>query len=1019
MTSPPKEPHTQIKPHLSTHRVVLTKHGNTAPLTKGSAKNKVFEAALSVTAISKMVPKRTSASNFSDILKPTSSPHRSATKSAHPVSNGISNMLSLTIPRLAITAGFLRSQPRFTVNTSTLSLSIIYSASNRGNKFSTSFWKARSLIQTPDEREQEKHIKPADIFESTVKDPLTSNMIENVAVSSPVNPAPPQQMYNDSSSRSPTAEAVSSEAHVFTGQLQPHQGQCVHQISHSSSSDMTSDQKCSFKLSEETAHLDASHALVDDNGQRSVQTLMASMSPEAKNNQFPLSSVSPLPNPVHFGGDSLPSTYSLTGLGRSVSENEILRSNSGDENVNSGSGHAESLLETAGDSNQTDENDSMQTTVATAVEHSDAATKQMIASRDEENSFSFIEQTVGRNKHQATSTDESNSLSVTQSEKLIVKNTNEKDHTKLLNVGRYETVKPTLDNNYKPQLEGSSETSTKFMVFAVENTHETEHATNENVWPVTNDFASRAVDTKDHFGKTALTESDNLPKNLNTERKAAKTTLEQHLFFTLEGVNAVTQIHFTGDTKVPSTFTLQTADQVMDATSEFHIITTKTSDSESLASTNGPIVSTGAHESVLTTRERATTETSTQAAHAKRIVQTNTHIELLSLRESTVTPTPGTPAVKRKNVSETQNVEQTEHEISVQAGEQSQHALPNMVVTTRLSPEPVQDAHGLFKGTYRTGGKHENMHTMGKRKEYLTLKNIKTPSISALNTLYTADRHRIHELLEKTPMSQVKPGAMTDSAPHAAISQKEIIRNTSCSTIGCTKSGESTKTTIGADEMDHTAAEIIMYKPQARNTGDHLNGPTLDTKVENSNCSTNCPVTGNAPSQAANLHYAVLSPAVSVADTGRAPAEEPITKNAKSVTDEISTKTWREHVEMDHQNRGTRGQARVAEKPTQRHFHIETYEAQKANETEILVSEPKAPAARPPLPEEDQLNMGVAETEIFEEQNATRSVRAAAGGETSVQESGRRLLLLEPQSDSELLRLKHRRSASPHLHLPG
>lgn len=60
-------------------------------------------------------------------------------------------------------------------------------------------------------------------------------MTEEVHISTSVNPALPQRMYNDSSTRPPAAAAWSSEDHISIGQLQPHQGQSARQIRRSSS----------------------------------------------------------------------------------------------------------------------------------------------------------------------------------------------------------------------------------------------------------------------------------------------------------------------------------------------------------------------------------------------------------------------------------------------------------------------------------------------------------------------------------------------------------------------------------------------------------------------------------------------------------------------------------------------------------------------------------------------------------------------------------------------------------------
>lgn len=934
MTSLPKEPYTQIKPRLSTHGAMITKHGDTSLLTEESAENKVSEATFSVTAIPEMVPKHTSgvsALKFSDALKPIMSPHSSSTKSAHPVLNSISNMMSLTTPRLAITAGFLKAQAHVTVNSSTLSSSIIYSISNHRHKFSPSVSKSNSLLHTTNEREQAKHIKPAHIFESRVKDPLTSNLIHDVNISTSVNSASPQQMYNDSSTRPLTAETLSSEAHISIGQLQSHQGQSAGQISRSSSSssssfDMTSGQKCSFQLSEQTVHLDALHPPVDDNGQRSVQTLMATMSPKAKNNQFSLSSTSTLLNPMLLRGDSLPGTYSLTAITRSISEKEIFRASSEDKYANNGSGHAESLLGTVDETNQTKKNDSGQTVVTSAVKHSVAMTKQMTENRDETNSSSFIAQTTGASKQHANSTDEFNSLSISQTEKIAVENTNENDNNNPFNIDRNneanKTVKSTLDNNHLSLLEGYNETSTKPIMFAIQTTHKIEQAINEDFLPVTNDFALLALDTNDRTGIAAFTESDYLlpdthqinandvtnNADFNVEHHAAKTTGKQNGPSISEGsvsdnVGTVSQISFRSDLKVSNTSTQQIANKILDATSEFQIITTKNNDFVSPAARINGSMSREAHELVLTTSERtqAVTEKSFQVAHAEHRVQINRQIESLPLREPPASPTPGkyTPAVKGKNASDTQNVEQPGHEISVQEIEQSQHAPSGMMITTH----PVTDPVHHFKGVH-----------------------------------------------------------------------------------------------------------------------------SPNTKPQNRNYSTDYPVPGNSTPQAANLNYAALSPVPSTSDD-HATVDEFMTKNAKNMTNKTSTKTLKALVEMDHlERRAARDQARTVEETSQRHSHKETSEAQEANAAEVILSQPEVTATQTTVKSTEwtlftekntktQLNVGAAETHIFEAQNATRSVTAVAKGEMPVQDSGRRLLLLE--SEPELPMLKHRRRTPPHLYLSG
>ncbi|XP_044209062.1 uncharacterized protein LOC122983408 [Thunnus albacares] len=1058
MTSLLKESHTQIKPHSSSHRAMLTTREATASLTKESTRNKVVEATFSVTVIPKTDPKpfKVSTSKFHGTLKPIAA-HQSETKSAHSELKSISNMLSLTTPRLAITSGLPSAKPHFTVNSSTLNVSIIYSISDHRHKFSTSVSEPNSLLRTTNEGERVEHIIPAHVFESGVKDHLTSNMNEEVNISTSVNLS--QRMYNDSSTRPPTAAALSSEAHMSNGQQQPHQGQSAPEISQSSSSfDMTSGQPCSFKLSEKTACSDVLHAPAADNEQRSVQTLMPSMSPKAKNNQFPLSSMSPLLNLMLFGGDSLPGTYSPTRLTRSTSEKEILRASSNAVYANSGRAHAESLLGTADETNQIEENDSVQTMVTFAVKHSDAITKQMAENSDENNSSSFIAQTIGRSKYHANNADEFNSLSLIQPEKPAVKNTNKNNHSDPSN----SAVKTTLQNiHHLSQLEGDKETNT--ITFAFETAHKIVQASNEHVAPVTNDFATPVLDANDQAGTTVFVESDSQPEipkiqtndvTNNTiydmEHHAAKAPEKQHDPSTPHG--SVSTLPVGIDLKVPNISTQQISDRILNITSQFQMTTTRTNDYVSLAPTasiSGLRVSTEAHESAVTTREnvQAVIEKSSQAAHAEHMVHSNSHTEALSLREPPSAPTIGklTPAVKRKNTTETQSVEQPEHEMSGQVIEQSQHAPPGMIAIIR----PINDSElgiqaSVLKATHIAGGAHETTPTVVKRVGCSSFKYIKTALTTksafeayyalskktfAAHTLDSADKHKKHTLPEKTSISQVILGAVTDSVPPTGILPPEIINKTSCKTIGCATSGGTTKTTIGAGEIDHTTRER-MYKTKADSGGDHFNAvQTPDTKPENGNCGTDCPVPGNTSPQATNLDSTALSPVTTKSD--HVTVDETMTKKAKSMTNGPSTKTQRLRVETDHlARRGTPEQAQFVEKKTQRNSHRETSDTQEAIATEVTLSEPEATTVQTTEKTTEhtlftekntktQLNRGTAKAEIFEAQNANRSARNMVKGEMAVQESGHRLLLLEQKSESELLRLQHRRRASSHLYLSG
>ncbi|KAL7399765.1 hypothetical protein ABVT39_001282 [Epinephelus coioides] len=1045
VTSFPKETSTRIK--LSTH--MFTKHSPTSSLTKGSTQVKVVEAPFSVTAIPKLAPKLSlvfgvTTSKISDALEPTSSPHRSASKSTVLKSN----MLPPTTPRLPITAELLRAKPHITVNSSTLSLSILYSISDHRNKFSTLDSEPNSLLQNLNESER-AYIMPARISESNVKDPLTSVMIEKVNTSTSMNSTATQRMYNDSSTKPPTAKALSSVAHTSIDL--PHQRQSTPQTNQpaSSSFGMTSGQPRSFKLSAQTAHSDALHGPVDDNEQRSVQTLMASMSPKAENNQFPLSSMSLLPNLMLFGDDSLPGTYTLTGLTRSASDKEILRANSDAGYANSESGHAEILLGTADETNQT-ENGSMQNMVTSGVKHSYVVTKQMAESRDEMSGFPLKEQTTGRGERYASNNEGFNSLSA---EKLAVLSTNEDKHNDLFSVDGNDvsnkTVKATLDSNHS-QLGGYKKTSAQLIMLAIQTTHNMEEAINEDFWSVTNDSAVPVLDTNDPTGTTAFVESDSLPEipqiQANDVTNNAISDIECHTAKTIEkqhdpstpqgtaGNSAVSlpQIHSENDLKVPIITTQQIADHIMNITSEIQITTTKTNDFVSLgptASVSSLIVSREAHESAQTIPEsvQIVTERSSQAAHTDLMVQPNSHIGPLPLREPLVTGNTGKlmPAVKRRNT--------TEREISVRAIEQSQHAQPGMIAITRAIKDPAQSVQtGLLKAAHRDGGIYNTTSTLAEKFESSPFDEIKAlttksaseaehpPHEKTPTVLVRGDQQELHALPEKTSISQRILRAVTDSAKPTGITPRE--NKTSCRRTGCANSGVTSETTIGAGEIDHTALEK-MYKTKAGNTeGDRFNAAHAPvTKLENGSCGTDCHVPEEATPQAIYHDYAALSPATSQSDNDHATVDETTPQNAKSMTNETSTRTEMDHLERHEELE----QAQIVEKTT--HPHIQTSKAQEAVVTEVTLSEPAPTTVQTTektteriLAEKHiktQLNRGAAKAEIFEAQNATRSARAVAKGETAVQESGRRLLLLEPQSESELL--KHRRRTSPHLYLSG
>ncbi|KAM8768157.1 uncharacterized protein AB9X84_020347 [Acanthopagrus schlegelii] len=504
----------------------------------------------------------------------------------------------------------------------------------------------------------------------------------------------------------------------------------------------------------------------------------------------------------------------------------------------------------------------------------------------------------------------------------------------------------------------------------------------------------------------------------------------------------VALIHFKSDLQLPNTSSQQSADRIINVTSNFRITATRTSDFVSLPPTS-LIVSTAVPESAVTMtgHVQVVIEKPSQAANAERTAHPSIHIESLSPREplTTVSTSKLTPAVNRKNRTETQSLEKPEHEISAQAIEQSQHQLPSMIPPRHVSDPGQGIQTGLLNAAYRAGEAHDSTPTMAadhssfKDSETAVSKNSYLEAKHPLrerthtHTLDGADKHNTHALPEKTSISQVILGAVTDSVPPIAISPIEIVNETSCRTIGCAKSGGTAETTIGASEIDHTAPEK-MDKTQAGNTGkDHFNAAhTPNTKPENRNCSTGCPGPGKASPQATNLAYSLLSPATSKSDHDPANVDGTATKSASRMTYETSTKTLRALVETDHlERRGTLEQGQLAEKTAQKQSHRESSKAHEAIAAGVTLSEPEATTAQTAVESAERTLLAEnntktqlkrAKAEIFEAQNATRSTRAVSEEGASIQESGRRLLL--PESESELPRRKHRRRTSP-LYLSG
>ena len=225
---------------------------------------------------------------------------------------------------------------------------------------------------------------------------------------------------------------------------------------------------------------------------------------------------------------------------------------------------------------------------------------------------------------------------------------------------------------------------------------------------------------------------------------------------------------------------------------------------------------------------------------------------------------------------------------------------------------------------------------------------------------------------------------------------------------------EAVQTTIGGGKIDHTAAEK-MYKPQAWNLRrGYLSAvPTSDPKLKKLLLQHRQPWTWKSYSTGQLCLYHPPANLIKMPPLIRlwqkwehaetVPRARPMNLQQNQGEYLLKPIIWREvgHLSgfssqrKQHKETLTNRARRLGRLLQQRSPYLNPKQLQQTNINSSV---------RTLLTEKDsktQLNRGAAKAEIFESQNAPRSARAVAKGEMAVQESGRRLLVQEIESESE------------------
>ncbi|MEQ2294198.1 hypothetical protein AMECASPLE_001571, partial [Ameca splendens] len=857
-------------------------------------------------------------SEFIGMLKPLISPSSSAAKKA--------NLLSLTTQ-------FQRAQSHFIVNSS-LNVLIIHSTTDHKHKFNCTVFKAEPVLHRVNEQGHAEY----------------------------VTPSTHQQMYDDSSTKTPTVTALSSQPCIYLGPLQLHRGQSAAQKSHSSScSNTTPGQLCPSRLSEQASYPDT---LAVKKKQIFSQVPTLSGIPAAGINQLPFKRASPVMKLRTFRSDRLTVNSMLQKLTRSQQINFVPRSNT-----------SESLLGTSGEANQSKKKHDVMFMMTLNAKQSDGVTGD--------------KQTIVRSKHVANNTDEFNSTTLQ-----IENKTKQNDLTNAGGKDEANNIIMTPKHHHRFELEDSTQFG---------------HVTNY-------------VDTTDRAGTAAFSQADSLPKRpkiqLDDElypssvikHGMAKTTERHNSQSLTQQSESNNSVHIANSNlSINLTLKHQISAQQRITTSQFEIKANKTTDIVSQTVT--PVATREGFNSLLTTSETVPdSKKSTQNAF-EHISQPSAHTKPLTQTELLITLSSDklTPAVQRIKIIETHIVQkQPKQRILAQAAKQGQHAL---LSTTALSDNINMPKSEFLKMAHRAGEGYGQTSAATEQMSDLSLKGIKSvryllENIYGEHSQDRVDEHKKHTLPETTSISQAVFAHMTDFVPHAKIPPTVFMNKTSCTSMGCAMSSETTK----AGVIDHTEE---MYKTQIPEK-DNLHAQNANKTKFRNNWSFHHSLAGKPAAQAIKFKVE-LSPVTSKWEHDY-PSDDTVSKGAKSTSDKTV------HLER----KDTRQWSKFATKTTQRRFQNISRAAateaalsesgRAAVETTIKSTEHTLPAERNTT---TQLDRRAGRARMLEEQNASRSPHAQAKKETAGLESGSRLLVSELQTKSELPRLNQRRRTSPHQYVSG
>lgn len=669
---------------------------------------------------------------------------------------------------------------------------------------------------------------------------------------------------------------------------------------------------------------------VDGNKQRFVKTLTPLMNPAAEIDQFPLSRMSPLPNHRKVGG--------LTG---SPQDTKTVQASANDDDANSENDKVETLFGANAVKNQSDNDKSVKIILVSTANYSDEATKEIVEERP----------TTGRSEPHTSNTEEKlNPTPVTHTQR-------EKDLDHLLDtVSNYVHVKSDIPMP-KPNIKDQTDAPLSF--------------------------------TQEYWPQSSTMQLSFVGNEWSLELKSHKEKTEEKLFKQNISNDTPSVSHSYVSNDLRKKFTQQIPDPEVSATSPFLIIPisfapTARKGNRNKIKVNSRLLLATVSESVAITGKPS-------QASVEHTMHFQNHTPSFSGTQPLIAAATGkvAPAAKRQSRTEAQSVGRPQHQIFVQASEQSQHILPAMMAASHSDNEADADSTaGSLMTVHRAGRAHAEASAVGERMNFSSFQDFKSAQTSSttdkaedgsLERIFgdpTQDKREIYkQLLPKRP-TLWKVSAMADPVQPVGVLPTDIINRTTDTTYAGSVTNQTKdmyKILYGMTERDHFIVE---------------------------NCSSGCAVDGNSTRQ---THSFKLSPVTSKSTRDHASVDETMSKKATSTSD---NKT---HLERHRSPPWTQFVKRTTQRPCPTEIPA----------TKATLSEPQRRTVQTPIKSTEQtlltenhskklLHRGAGGDGIFEAQSVSGSLGSSAHMK-SPQTQGRSLL-------SEL---KQRRTISPHLYLSG